>query len=158
MNRLSFFAGCSLVMILSCTNTNSKMAPFTWLNGTWEMKGKTRTTYEVWSPVNDSTFGGDSYSVKENKDTIPFEVIRFVYRNGVYYYIPVAKGQNDDIPVPFKLTSHSEKGFVAENPEHDFPKRIVYELIHTDSIHAFVDNGADTPVMRSDFYFSRSKK
>lgn len=31
--------------------------------------------------------------------------------------------------------------FVFENPEHDYPKRIVYKVIGSDSLHAFIDDG-----------------
>jgi hypothetical protein len=34
--------------------------------------------------------------------------------------------------VKFKLTSHDGKSFVAENPQHDFPKLIRYKFIKKD--------------------------
>jgi hypothetical protein len=85
------------------------------------------------------------------------EKIHLAFRNGNYYYIPTVKNQNGEQPVEFKITSNNETGFVAENPLHDFPKRISYTLVNKDSIHAVIDDGAATPVKKSNFYYSRKK-
>ena len=98
---------------------------------------------------------GKSVFVKNETDSTVLENIMLTYRDNKYYYIPTAKGQNDNKPVSFEITFFNEKGFVAENPEHDFPKRITYQLINTDSIHAFIDGGAAMPEKKGDFYFSR---
>ena len=33
------------------------------------------------------------------------------------------------MPISFKFTSELKNIFIFENPDHDFPKRIVYEFI-----------------------------
>ena len=45
--------------------------------------------------------------------------------------------------------------FVFENPEHDFPKRIVYKLITTDSLHAYIDDGKEDSKKKQNFYYKR---
>lgn len=136
-----------------------KMESFQWLlGGAWEMKTKKGMIAESWTQVSDTSFAGESYMVKNASEKIPLENVQLVYRNGKYLYIPVALGQNDDEPVTFTITSLSTEGFTAENPEHDFPKRIVYKLINKDSVHAYIDGGSAAPEKRSDYYYSRSKK
>lgn len=112
---------------------------------------------EKWAVANDSTLAGESFMTRADGTEIPLEKIELAYRSGYYYYIPTVKNQNGEQPVQFKITSHSETGFVAENPQHDFPKRISYTLVNADSIHAVIDDGAATPVKKSNFYYSRKK-
>ena len=117
---------------------------FKWLLGNWKMKTKRGALVESWKKMSDSSFNGESYMVK-NRDTIPLEKIELLCRNTAYYYIPIVNAQNDQQPVEFKISSFSHNNFIAENPEHDFPKRIVYTLIHSDSIHAVLDGGPGMP-------------
>lgn len=98
---------------------------------------------------------GGSVFFKNETDSTLLETISLVFRNNKYYYIPVTSRQNDNKPVSFAITSFDGKGFVAENPEHDFPKRITYRLITKDSIHAFIDGGPSMTEKKSDFYYSR---
>lgn len=129
---------------------------FSWLNGSWAMKTDDGTVTEKWKPVSDSLMEGSSDFIKGDS-VIPFETIKIFRRDSSFYYEAKAAGQNNELPVEFKLTAYSDSGFVAENPQHDFPKRITYKLVNKDSIHAFVDGGLHQPDKRSDFYYSRKK-
>lgn len=159
MKKNLFIAGVCLLAITGLYGFRmamDKMNSFKWMAGTWKMESKRGAIFEQWQVVDDSTMSGKSFMVK-NSDTSLLETVRLVFRNAEYTYIPVAIGQNNDQPVKFIITSFDKMGFVAENPEHDFPKRISYRLLHQDSIHAFVDGGASQPGKRSDFYYSRIK-
>ena len=134
-----------------------KMDTFAWLRGAWAMHMDRGTITESWKAVDDSTYTGESKMIKANGEVKPFEDIKLVYRNNEYYYIPVTAGQNDEKPVPFRLTSYSQTGFVAENPDHDFPKRITYILLNKDSIHAYIDGGPANPGKKMDFFYAREK-
>lgn len=129
---------------------------FGWLNGSWAMQEGDGTVTEQWKPVNDSLMEGSSDFIKGDS-VIPFEKIRMFRRGNEFYYEARAAGQNNEKPVEFKLSSFSDSGFVAENPQHDFPKRITYKLVNKDSIHAFVDGGPEQPDKKSDFFYSRNK-
>jgi len=54
------------------------------------------------------------------------ETILLEEREGKLLYIPTVKGQNNDQPVPFTLTTAAGDSFVFENPAHDFPGKITY--------------------------------
>ncbi len=153
------------VLFVACDISNEKrddfqprqnVIIFSWLNGQWAMPEKEGTVTEEWKPVNDSLMEGRSDFVRGDS-VIPFETIKLFRRGNDFYYEAKAAGQNDEKPVEFKLTSFTDSGFVAENPQHDFPKRITYKLMNKDSIHAFVDGGPSIPEKKSDFYYSRSK-
>ena len=147
---------CSFSPDLSGITVNMKS--FKWLQGSWQMQTRRGIIVEKWAVANDSSYAGESKMIRADGTEIPLEKIELAFRNGNYYYIPTVKNQNGEQPVEFKITSHSETGFVAENPQHDFPKRISYTLVNSDSIHAVIDDGAATPVKKSNFYYSRKKE
>lgn len=131
---------------------------FEWLKGTWMMKKKNGgAIMETWIISNDSTLNGESLNISATGISKVLETLELSYRKGEHYYTSTVKGQNNNQAVSFKITSHSDTRFVAENPEHDFPKRITYELIGKDSLHAYIDGGSDMPDKKSDFYYSRYK-
>jgi len=133
----------------------NKMDPFKWLIGTWKSQTAEGLIMETWRPMTDTSFEGESSLYKKTTETVMLEKIRLVSRGRDYYYIPLAQGQNNNRPVEFRLTSFSKKGFMAENPSHDFPKRISY-TIKKDSLYAFVDDGPSGK--RKDYNYVRVKK
>ena len=56
---------------------------------------------------------------------VAFEFLRIVERDGGLVYIAQPGGAS---PTEFVLTELGAKRAVFENPRHDYPKRIVYEL------------------------------
>jgi len=152
----------SAALLLASCGGNKKerqetVGRFSWLNGSWAMKDAEGVVTEQWKYINDSLMEGSSDFIKGDS-VIPFETIKIFRRDTAFYYEAKAAGQNNEQPVEFKLSSFSDSGFVAENPQHDFPKRITYRLVSKDSIHAFVDGGPAMPDKKSDFYYSRRKK
>lgn len=57
-------------------------------------------------------------------DTVFIENLAIRYANQQLYYVVDFKGLPK--PVYFKFTSLTSNGFVCENPDNDFPKKIVY--------------------------------
>lgn len=140
-------------------HSKNSIKKFDWLKGTWMMKKKNGgVIMENWLVSNDSTLSGESLNFSVTGASRVTETLQLVFRNNTYYYISTVKDQNNNQPVAFTITSYSENGFVAENLMHDFPKRIIYQLINKDSIHAFIDGGPAMPDKKSDFYYSRIKK
>ncbi|KAA2242871.1 hypothetical protein F0L74_10105 [Chitinophaga agrisoli] len=97
------------------------------LVGTWEMRTRESMITEQWSRVNDSTFEGRTWRIV-NADSVLQETMQLIRSTDAIYYIPTIKGQNNDQPVRFKLQVLKPEGFIAENPAHDFPKKITYRL------------------------------
>jgi hypothetical protein len=117
--------------------------PFNELAGTWTMINKKGNLMaEAWIKKDDNSMTGKSYMVK-GSDTIMLEKVELVKEGDDIFYIPVAYGQNDDKPVRFKLTSVKGGEYIFENPDHDFPKRIVYDFISSNTLHAYIDDGTD---------------
>lgn len=140
----------------SSTRPRQSVITFSWLNGKWVMPEKDGIITEEWKQINDSLMEGKSDFVKGDS-VIPFETIRIFRKDTLFYYEAKAAGQNNEKPVAFTLTSFSDIGFIAENPQHDFPKRISYTLVNKDSIHAFIDGGPQQSGKKADFFYSRKK-
>ena len=135
----------------------SKLDSFNWILGNWYMQKKSGLITESWQKSNDSTFNGNSYLIKTTGEKMLLENIELVYRQQQLLYIPTTANQNNQQPVRFTITSHTNESFTAENPEHDFPKRITYTMINKDSLHAVTDGGPVMPQKKSAFYYSRQK-
>lgn len=96
-----------------------------WLEGWWQQVTPGGVIFERWYATENGTLQGSGGFIK-GKDTMISETILVEERNGKLHYIPTVKGQNNDEPVPFALTSAVGDSFVFENPAHDFPSKITY--------------------------------
>ena len=131
--NLSFLLTVTIILILySCKDKNGntdkyeKLAKMDWLVGEWENKMTEGNLSESWEKKDDSTFVGHSYFIKE-KDTLSFESVELLQKGEDLFYIPTVKGQNNDKPITFKLTTSTENQFAFENSTHDYPQKIVYK-------------------------------
>ena len=96
-----------------------------WLLGKWGSITPEGTLVETWKRANDSTFAGKTHFVL-GTDTVFTETISLEQRGKDVHYITQVSDQNAGKPIPFKMTSASEKELVFENPKHDFPQKITY--------------------------------
>ncbi len=132
---------------------------FSWLEGNWKQDGKEE--YEKWQAINDTMMGGISYHYaqeehdKDETDIFYDESIRLVVRGTNCFYIPQVRGQNSGKEVEFKITSVTAKSFVAENPAHDFPKRIVYRLVGRKKLIAYIEGKTNGAYKRIEFHFTK---
>lgn len=117
-----------LLLFASCGKSKqvSKIVGKDWLLGKWENKSDEGNLLEIWRKVNDSLFIGESYFIK-GKDTLHSENIQLKQQGENLLYIATVKGQNDDKPITFKHNIEIAKQLVFENPQHDYPRKIVYK-------------------------------
>lgn len=132
----------TLLILASCQDKSTpkyeKLEKMNWLVGQWENKTPEGLLTETWTKDNDSTFTGQTYYIKNEKDTIHSESIVLTQAKEELIYRPTVKGQNNDEPVDFKLTSDIEHNFTFENPAHDYPKKIVYKKVNDKSLVATI--------------------
>lgn len=99
-----------------------------WLHGTWSQTNLTKpgqAIVEQWIKSGDYELKGHS-TTTQNGDTVYLERITLLIKDHAIYY--VADVPQNKQPVYFKLTSLTSNGFTCENPGHDFPKKISYQL------------------------------
>ena len=95
-----------------------------WLAGAWVGTMGSRSIEERWSPPLGGAMLATSRTVKGDK-MVAFEFLRIVQRDGGLVYKAQPGGKP---PTEFVLTELSATRAVFENPRHDSPQRIVYEL------------------------------
>jgi len=134
------------------------MQPYRWMEGSWQSQRKSGTMVESWLTVDDSSMAGRSVLHRPDGSSQLFENVELVYRDNAYRYVVTSPDENGGNRVSFRITSFTDSGFTAENPLHDFPKRIIYRNIPPDSIHASIDGGPGQPGERVEFPFSRKKQ
>ena len=134
----------------------NKQKNLEWLVGSWESSSDFGDIQENWEKINDSVFQGTSYLIKE-KDTLHSESIALEIKDDQILYVPIVKGQNNDQPVIFLLTKQTPNQLVFENPNHDYPKKIVYNQITTDSLVAVI-SGTQGGKPSSDSFPMKKKK
>lgn len=113
-----------------------------WFLGRWENNSKEGNMSEIWTKENDSTFRGENYFVT-GKDTSFAESVRLWQKENQLVYEVSVKGQNNEKPVDFAMTSSSDKQLVFENPKHDYPNKITYNKITNDSLVAEISGMKD---------------
>lgn len=123
------------------------------LEGTWKMNTKRGAVCEEWKRIDKNYLQNRGYMIK-GKDTIISERVVLTNTKEGIFYTSTVEDQNNKQPVAFKMTGSENNVFIFENPQHDFPKRIVYKLISSDSIHAYIDDGTETG-KKQNFYYKR---
>lgn len=99
---------------------------FKWLEGTWQRQNvkEGNSAFESWEVNKDELIGIGA--TLRGADTVFVEKLKIKLIDGEMNYVALV-GENGR-PVNFKITSYDKKGFVSENPNHDFPKKITYKL------------------------------
>lgn len=106
---------------------NTDLTQLKWLIGTWERTNvKPGTTaFEVWKTDTENSLIGRGISLK-GADTTFVENLKIEIKDEKLYY--VAEVSHNAAPTYFEITEISANAFTAQNPTHDFPKVIAYEL------------------------------
>ena len=159
MKRISIVRYCTvleiaLVVCLSlCLSSSVKgqtsekrsLSDLSWITGDWQSPaGGSSQVDEHWTKPAGASMLGMSRTIAGEK-TAEYEYLRIEQRaDGIYYVAhPKARCPGTD----FKLTRVTATEAVFENPEHDFPKRIIYRKTGDDSLTASIDGGEGTKAM-----------
>jgi hypothetical protein len=153
MKRIGFAAFFTLLLTTHASTQTPTLTDIAWISGDWQTaSGGRRQIEEHWTQVAGGSMMGVSRTVAGDK-TVEFEYLRIEQRaDGIFYVAhPKARCPGTD----FKLTKASANEAVFENPQHDFPKRIIYRKGEDDSLTANIDGGEGTKAMT--FAFRRIK-
>ena len=116
-----------LVGQTTANQTAENFKKLNWLVGTWNRTNTKagRSGLEQWIKIDQQELLGTGVNMRD-ADTVFVEKLRIIVKDDYIAYVA-------DVPenkklVYFKLTEITETGFVCENPDHDFPKKISYQL------------------------------
>lgn len=103
----------------------ASIGDLTWLAGAWVgTRSSGSSIEERWSPPLGGAMLGTSRTVARGR-MAAFEYLRIVERDGGLTYVAQPGGAS---PTEFVATELTATRVVFDNPRHDYPKRIVYEL------------------------------
>ena len=109
------------------SEVESKFKSLHWLHGNWERVNVKPgvSANEKWQPDSPLRLTGLGVTMR-GPDTLFRETLQLLIKDNNIYY--VADIKENPAPVYFKLTAVTPTGFVCENQQHDFPKKIEYQL------------------------------
>lgn len=106
--------------------SKANIGDLAWIGGDWKGKKSTGSSIEeLWSSPLGGAMLGVSRTVNANGKMVGFEYLRIVEREGGLVYIAQPGGR---AATEFVLSEFAANRAVFENPRHDYPRRIVYEL------------------------------
>ena len=117
------------------TKKYPKLEEAKWLIGSWGNSTKEGDLTESWNQLNDSTLSGKTTFIT-GKDTLFTETIEITQVNDSLLYNTKVSNQNEGKTVSFKAVALTKNQIVFENPKHDFPQKIAYTKISSDSLVA----------------------
>lgn len=117
----------SLLLFSSGAFPQTKIEDLNWLAGCWERsdKAKNLLVSEQWMKPAGTSIIGMGRTVRNGK-TVDYEFMRIEQREDGLFF--VAKPKANPVETSFKLKSSSPNEVVFENPEHDFPQRVIYKF------------------------------
>lgn len=140
----------ALVLISSALQAQS-ISELSWLTGTWNRTNVKagRSAHERWVKTAE---GFQGWGVNLNgADTTFVEKLRIVTKDNKLYYVADVP-QNKELTY-FLMTEVSANSFTCENPQHDFPKKIVYQL-DGNKLKAMISGNGKS----MDYFFERKEE
>ncbi|MEL7145442.1 MAG: DUF6265 family protein [Bacteroidota bacterium] len=104
--------------------SRSGLASFSWLVGEWQRENDDvgKQTFEYWEQLSDTVYTGLGCTIAAG-DTTFREDLR-IHRSAGSWFLEVT-GVHEE-PVQFKIIAVQPTGFLATNPDNEFPKEIRY--------------------------------
>lgn len=135
----------------SSAQASNDVARLGWIAGCWEQRAGTRVAHEQWMAPLGGMMMGMNRTVAGNV-VRSWEQLRIEVLNGRVSYVSQPSGQT---LTAFAASLVSDTLVVFENPQHDFPTKILYRKIGTDSLWARIEGpqagktkGIDFPMKR----------
>ncbi|HEV2841812.1 MAG TPA: DUF6265 family protein [Chthoniobacterales bacterium] len=125
-----------------------------WLKGCWTSSRSGRATTEHWLKPEGGTMLGISRTVAEGK-TVEFEFMQIREEPGDgIFFIAKPSGQPE---ATFKLIKGGAREVIFENPQHDFPQRVIYRLQDDGSLLGRIEGVSKGQEKSVDFPMNRAR-
>lgn len=151
-----------LPTLAAASETTVRVEDLGWLTGCWRPLGSNLGSVEQWGDPAGGGMLGFGKTV-ENGRMVRHEFLMIrTDENGSIEYVASPSGQE---PVSFGLVEAEEKRVVFENPEHDYPQRIIYLEREDGVLAARIEGktqgqfrGIDFPMMRVECVGERDRR
>ena len=133
--------------------TPSDINRLAFLGGCWTLTRPNGTKIEEqWLAPAGGAMIGMSRSVRDGK-LREFEFMRILASGeGKLQFVAIPSGQAE---AAFPVKEISENAVTFENPQHDFPQRILYRLVDKDTLVARIEGSVGGQARSADFPYGR---
>lgn len=139
---------------ITLTSDDPALADVAFMTGHWvtPTSSSGQRVEEHWTTATAGAMFGISRTMRGN-DTVFFEYVRIQRTlDGIFYIAsPGAKGETR-----FALVETSDGRAVFENPDHDFPQRIIYRRT-ADGLHARIEGTQRGQARHEDWHYRRAR-
>jgi hypothetical protein len=170
MKKITLAAGMILAFASCAENTTkesqvateqpareNRLEKLQWILGEWQMESPDGLFVEKWQQETDTSYIGEG-SLTNNKGEVLFsEKLRVEQRGSDVWYIPTIASQNNGQPVLFKEKALAANSVIFENPEHDFPQRIIYEKPSDSILTARIEGKQNGKDAKEEYSFHKKK-
>ncbi|NOT00843.1 MAG: hypothetical protein HOP29_09465 [Phycisphaerales bacterium] len=140
--------------VIDLSPNDSELNKLAWMSGSWVSQSEGRQTEEHWTQPDARTMLGVSRTIAGGR-TVFFEYFRIERTaDGIVYQ---ASPQGKNPPTPFKLISCENKKAVFENPDHDFPQRVIYWRNADGSMNARIEGKENGRDQSSEWRWNRAR-
>ncbi len=146
--------GSILALALAATPAvPSDIDKLAFIGGCWALTRPNGTKIEeLWLAPAGGTMIGMSRSVRDGK-LREFEFMRIVpAADGKLQYVAIPSGQPE---AAFPVKEIADNAVTFENPQHDFPQRILYRLVDKDTLVARIEGSFGGQARAADFPYKR---
>jgi hypothetical protein len=144
----------SLYCIVQAQTPKPSISDLAWLSGCWESNRNGREINEQWMKPSGQTMLGMGRTVSKGK-TVEYEFVQIREGgDGSIYYVAKPSGQSE---ASFKLIKYQNREATFENPEHDFPQRVIYRLEPDGSWFARVEGTSNGKARGFDYPMKRGQ-
>lgn len=130
---------------------NLQMSKLDWIAGCWKGGDQATQTEEQWTKLAGGTMLGLSRTIKDGQ-TASYEFLQIREKGGDIFYVAQPNG---GAAVPFKLVKLNANVAIFENPDHDFPQRIIYLRSIDGSLLAAIEGEEKGKPKRIEFPMTR---
>lgn len=131
-------------------DSSSQMSKLAWISGCWKGGDKIQSE-EQWTKIAAGTMLGVARTIKDGQ-TASFEFLQIRQKGDDILYIAQPNGGT---AVSFKLVKLNPNEAIFENPEHDFPQRIIYVRVIDGSLLAAIEGTEKGKPKRIEFPMKR---
>lgn len=142
MRRASIVAGgvALLASVSPASEPSPALADLGWMAGEWRSEEAGVSREELWTGPGGGVMLGVHRDAKRGEPAA-WEFLRIQEEpEGLVYHA----SPGGAAPTPFALVELGDRRAVFANPEHDFPKRIVYWIAADGTLNARADAGEGT--------------
>ncbi len=156
MHRTSlrlFLASLTIFASTPALAANSELTQLDWLAGCWASESGEAGSGEQWTSAAGGAMLGMARTIKRGR-MVDFEFMQIRgHDDGRIVFIAQPSGR---APVTFPLVASSADEFTFENPQHDFPQRVVYLRVGEAEMRPRIEGMRNGTQRRIEFPMRRS--